>query len=493
MAAIPASTESVTDPGLGLAGEVSTKPVFFGYSELGTANAYKEYSDINALVSERGQGPTVELAAHTLATAGGPIGFVTSTCTVAASNSAVVKSGAGPTMTVAGTATNDYSVRVEVVAGGILGTGTFKYCLDDFVGSEAANRTYSSVLVIPSGGTYLLPGTGITLTFPAGTYVAGEVYTFTTECASMNAANIATAMAAINATPKNWRFAVAVVSQGNGDPTTCAGLAAALQSQLNTMAVASKYRSGMIAACADDADPESDFSGLVANRLLIDYGTVRYISPKPFIGFGYHHGVGTGVYAARAAGSFISTDLKRVKGDGLTNGGAIPNVDRIFKDERVAATGLDDIKLSTLRTWEGKAGFYITQGRIKSADGSDIVYWPYRQVMDVACETVHDKQVDFIGRTVRTNAGTGTIDEREALRFEQEVQDALDAKLSSPRNAEGTPGHVSEVEYQIDRTNNVATTNTVLSNTAIRPRAPIDQAQATLGFTLGFEANGEAQ
>jgi hypothetical protein len=465
--------------------------VFFGYSSLGTENSYKEYSTIDALVEERGQGPAVELAAIALATVGGPVGFVSSTCTVAGSIGTITKSGAGPTITAAGTPTNDFSIVLEVRGAGDLGVGTFRYTLDNFPNAEVANRTYSGTLKIPSGGTYLLPGTGVTLTFPSGTYVVGETYSFDTECAAMNAANIATAMTAVNATPKDWRFVVAVVSQANGDPTTCAGLATALQSQLNTMAVASKYRSGMIAACRDDADPESDFEDLVADRLLIDYGTARYVSAKPMIGWAFFHGVGTGVYAMRAAGSLISTDLKRVPGDGLSNGGPIPNVERIFKDERTAATGLDDIKISTLRTIEGKPGLFITQGRVKSADGSDFAYWPYRQVMDVACETVHEKQVNFIGRTVRTNAGTGTIDERDALRLEQEVQDALDAKLTSPRNAEGTPGHVTErPEYQIDRTNNVATTNTVLSNTAIRPRAPIDQVQAVLGFTLGFEANG---
>lgn len=485
MAAIPASTETVQDPGLGIVSPASTVPVVVGYSSTGTANEYKRYTSINSLVSERGQGPAVEAAAYILATAGGPVGFVTASTSTAASIGTVTQTGADTLLVAAGTPTNDYSVLVEIIAGGALGTATFRYTLDNFSGSEAAQRTYSGTLTVPSGGDYLLPNTGITITF-AGSQTAGNVFSFDAECPSINVTDLGTALDAVNATSTGWRFVMPVLSQGNGDPTTSAGLAAALQSKLNTFAANSKYRAGMIASSRDDADPESDFAGVVADRCLIDYGTVRYISAKPFAGYGFWHGVGTAAYATRAAGSVISTDLKRVPGNGIQNGGPLPNVNRIFKDERVEATGLDDIKISTLRTYEGSPGFFITQGRLKSADGSDFAYWPLRVIMDVACETAHAVQTTFIGRGVRTNSD-GTIDERDALRLEGEVQSALDAQLTSPRNAEGTDGHVSAVRYTIDRTNNINTTSTIISEVAIRPLGYIDYITSTLGFTVNVE------
>ena len=255
MAAIPSSTETVQDPGLGIAGAVSTVPVVVGYSSTGTANEYTQYSSINTLVDERGQGPAVEAAAYILATAGGPVGFVTSSTSVAASIGTVTQTGADTLLAAAGTPTNDYNVKVEIVEGGALGTATFKYTLDNFANSEAAERTYSGVLTVPSGGDYLLPNTGVTITF-AGTQTAGNVHSFDTECASFNTTDLNTAIDAVDATPKGWAFVMPVVSQGNGDPTTAAGLAAALQAKLNTMATNSKYRAGMIAACRDDADPD---------------------------------------------------------------------------------------------------------------------------------------------------------------------------------------------------------------------------------------------
>ena len=486
MAAIPASTETVQDPGLGIVTPATTLPVIIGYSSSGTPNVYKRYASINTLVAEKGQGPAVEMAAYIMATAGGPVGFVTASTDVAGSISTVSQTGEDTLLGAAGTPTNDYSVVVEILTGGALGTATFRYSLDNFAGAEAAERTYSGTLTVPAGGTFTMPNTGVTLTF-TGSQTAGNVYSFTTTCPSFNVANLGSAMDALDATSTAWRFVVPVISNGNGDPTTAAGLAAALQARLNTMAASSKYRAGMIATCRDDADPEADFAGVVADRCLVDYGTARYISAKPFAGFGFNKAVGTGCYATRAAGSVISTDLKRVPGNGIQNGGPLPNIVKIFKDERIEATGLDDIKVSTLRTYAGKPGFYITQGRIKSADGSDFVYWPLRIIMDVACETAHDVQTTFIGRGVRTN-NNGTIDERDALRLEGEVQAALDAQLISPRNAEGTDGHVSAVVYRISRTNNVNTTSTIIAEVAIRPLGYIDYITTTLGFSVNVEA-----
>ena len=52
---------------------------------------------------------------------------------------------------------------------------------------------------------------------------------------------------------------------------------------------------------------------------------------------------------------------------------------------------------------------------------------------------------------------------------EEEVQTALEAALISPRNAEGTSGHASAVQYTISRTNNVLATSTIEATVAIRP------------------------
>ena len=64
------------------------------------------------------------------------------------------------------------------------------------------------------------------------------------------------------------------------------------------------------------------------------------------------------------------------------------------------------------------------------------------------------------------------------------VLEALREQLIRPTNAEGVPGHVSDVNYTIDRTNNVATTETLLSDVSIRPLGYAKFITTTLGYAL---------
>lgn len=85
-------------------------------------------------------------------------------------NSAVTQTGSGPLVTVTGTPTIDVYGRVKVIAGGIVGAATFQYSLD-------GGATWSAT--ITTAATYALTGTGLTLGFPAGTYVVGTTYAWT--------------------------------------------------------------------------------------------------------------------------------------------------------------------------------------------------------------------------------------------------------------------------------------------------------------------------
>jgi hypothetical protein len=409
MAAIPSASETVVDPGLGIVGAVSTTPAVVGTCSSGTANVAVKVATQQKLSDTFGEGPAVEAASHILATSGGPILVVPTATTQAASNGAVTQSGAGPLPTLSGTATLDANCRFEIVTGGAVGTATFRYSLDTYSGDTASERTYSGVITTPAGGVYAIPNLGVTITFVAGTYVADEFYTFTVNCAAANATDIGLAMDALDATVFGWRFAYIVTS--NNTTSTAADhilLATTVQTKLNAMAVSSKYRAAIIGTDMDDADPISAWTSAAYDRIAPVHGRIRAVSPKAFVGHSFPTVPGATAVAARAAESLISTDLKRV------SSGPLANVLKIFVDERVDSTGVDDIKVGSLRTYLGRPGFYITQARIKSAAGSDFTVWPRRIVMDVACEVAHSVQETFIGRGIRTN-DNGTIDERDAL------------------------------------------------------------------------------
>lgn len=593
MPSIPKASETVRDFGTGVTQPASMTPIYYGYGSLATPHVLNFYSSPNTLRDESGEGHGVEAAVECLTNGGGPVGFIGSDPTIAATighvvgeysengtigavdfkNAADDGAGTGPTVSLAGAATVtgsftlkiqiqtggalgtgtfrwsrddgatweesnitlpvgttytfpdtgitatfaagtyvqnesytsivtsgggdiaitgtpalDSLVRIEIVVGGANGVATFRYALDGYSGDTASERTYSEVLTVPSGGTFAVPYLGITLTFDdTRDFVAGDYYLCAVEAPAWNSSDLAECFAALGADPSRWRFVVPITSNGNGDATAHAVLTAALQSQLNSLATASKYRRGMIAATHVDtpATAKTAFLNTVAARCLVSHGQVKRASAKAFPGFGFPVTNAVDVIAARAAASLPSTDLKRVRS------GSLPGIVKLFHDERLAPSGLDDVKVSTLRTYENRDGYYITQGRLKSPSGSDFKYWPIGIVMDIACETINDVMTEQIGRGVRYGTVVvndisypGAIDDRDATTIDDEAGQRLASQLLTPQNAEGFDGHVTAISVRVSRTHNVLSTGVILCTVGIKGLAYIDYVETTLGFVV---------
>lgn len=493
---LPGSTETVRDPGLGISGAVSLMPVIYGESSLGTDNSFDLFSSVDALRTGRGEGAAVETAAYILSKVGGPIGFLKAASSVAASNGTPTDTALGGTITPSGAAVVDAQIRVEIITGGDNGVATFRYSLDGYTGDTPSERTYSETIVIPAGGTYAIPTLGITLTFDDTTpFTAGGTSVVDVEQAAWNSTDLTAAMNALAIETTPWRFLVAVTSRGNGDDAAHATLTAALQSHLDSMANSSRYRRAMIASTQDLTDipsaVASAFAATMASRCLVAHGEVKRTTIKTFQGWGQPRLHSLDCFAVRAAGSLLSTDLKRRKGNGLRDGGPLPSVLKIFHDERTAASTLAANKISTLQTRLGPPGFWISQGLLKSGAGSDFTVWPRGTVMDIACEIVHEAQEDLIGSSVRTETRVingqsfpGTIDERDAIAIEDEIQDRLSRDLLQPTNAEGRQGHASAIRYQISRTHNILADDTLISEVGVVPLGYITFVSTTLGYVL---------
>jgi hypothetical protein len=92
----------------------------------------------------------------------------------------------------------------------------------------------------------------------------------------------------------------------------------------------------------------------------------------------------------------------------------------------------------------------------------------------------------MLGGSVRLlEDGSGKIDERDAVRLEEPVLDALDVALMQPNNAEGTKGHVTAVDYSIDRSTDVATSEGLDTTVSMIPHGYNYFIRTRLGFTLG--------
>src|SRR6478609_4811028 len=239
----PVQNITVLDPGLGLIQVAATTPLLCGACSAGTVGQLYSFGSLNMIRSTLGYGELPDAVARVLREAGGPVLAVRGAGSVAGTLSAVTKTGTTvPSPTIAGTPTMRTQTRVQVVSGGVLGTATFKFAHDYYVPTQVA-PTWSQIRSIPAGGTYLFPNTGVTMTFPAGSYVTGDTFDFSCEPPHMNAADLAAVAAALAAVPsidlKMWGVAGAFLTATEGF-----AMASALGGQLQTLAAGYRYARG---------------------------------------------------------------------------------------------------------------------------------------------------------------------------------------------------------------------------------------------------------
>jgi hypothetical protein len=85
----------------------------------------------------------------------------------------LVHVGDGPDAAVSGTPAENADVVVEIVVGGALETATYRV-------SEDGGETWDTTESTPANGEIAIGDTGMTLTLEAGTYEAGDTYSFST-------------------------------------------------------------------------------------------------------------------------------------------------------------------------------------------------------------------------------------------------------------------------------------------------------------------------
>jgi len=455
---LPEVNIAVQDPNLGIVPEaIDGITAAVGICSSGAANEVHNFSDKQALKDALGVGPLVEYAAHLLDVAGGPIRCVRATQAVAGAPGSVTKSGSGPTMTVAGDAKDAYQVIVEIVTGGVLGVGSFKYSLD-------GGDTYSPEIALPSGGTYALPDTGLTLTFPAGTYVAEETYSCSCTAPLYDATTLAAALDALLASPLEWRF-VAIVGQAASGAAS-ATLAGTLSTKMASAATNYRYARAMMQA-ADDTD-----ANLITAFSAFDDGRVTVVAGHAEIGSSItgrpeKRGALTAV-GARAAKAPVHEDLGRVAS------GSLPGVSSLYRDERVKQA-LDSQRFTTLRSFVGMNGYYITAGRTMASKTSDFQLQQNGFVIDKACRTLRNALLPYLNDSVRVNKTTGYILEEDAQAIEQDVQGQLEASIIAPGNA-------SSVEAKVKRDENILSSQTLRVTVSVVPLGYARAISAEIGL-----------
>lgn len=480
--AFPGMTLTVQDPGIASTPAAASQPVISGVAVGGTG-ANNVVLTINNMADVRtilGYGPLAEDVALALQTRGGPIYCVKHTPAAAALSAvAMTQVGTGLVIpTVSGTPRDRYNLLITIVGGGALGAGTFKFSLDAF-DANAAPFTQSQVRTIPGGGTYAVPNTGLTVTFPSGTYVAGDTFSLACVPPEPTTTDLATVATLLQGQPA-LDFHLWLVSGSQPDETTGAAFAAALSGAATGLTQSYRYvRAFTDVGSSDTADNvHTEAASWTSTRVSPAYGFALYTSALPFEGFTYRKCSWSAAEAIRAMTVPISNDLARFI-DGPVEGIRKIYFDG-FYDQRLDGDGI-----STPRTWPGIAGFYIAGGKLKAPFGSNFTDVQFGRIMDVACKTVYQAQLRYEADFFRAlTDGTGRIDPRDAATIEAQVSNNLADNLTRPLNAKGESGHVSGFLYTVDQTVNIITTGQLVTKLGIVPFGYAKQINTTLFFTL---------
>lgn len=556
-----------------------------GTAFAGNYNTIYSFSNIKDAYTTLQGGKLLDSAAVALDIAGGPVYVMRMATSVAGSFSDIavkLQTLSDGALALSGTPIDDYIATIAIVRAGKVGTQpypTFTYSLD-------SNLSQSAEIAIPGSGTYVIPGTGITLTFSNGAvgFKAGDTFSFTTVGSTWNNTDLSNALTALLTDSRSWgflhvvgsataalagtvdtfmntafvqkRFVNAIVetrdiairadltTSGNTFPMTMtagqflklnisydggitiaktatftfptvtyanvAALLAAINlpsftqgdfsigvsgSEIKISTLSNKglttitvdatstaidptriaYTAGQVSTGeTEDAWMTAiitDFSNFNSNRVDVEGGNAYIFSSATSR---YNRRPGGWLVAARQGLVSISEDLGNVQRGSLPN--IIVNLpdgsSGLVHDEE-AKPGLDAARFSTLRKIKGLPGYYITNGRMYAAPGSDYTYTQYRRVIDRGTLLLYTISNQYINTSVLVNED-GTIYEVDARAIEAKIYSYVYSDIGN---------HITGLTVQVDRTNNVLSTQTIKIRLNIRPFGYAKFIELTIGFT----------
>jgi hypothetical protein len=479
-------TLNVRDGGAGATSLGTVYPLVFGHSSSGTANTLNFFTNQNTLRDTLGQGQAVEQALTMIPQRGGVLVMKLTASTAGAAGSVTptrVGTSTG-TITVAGAAYDAYQVKVRIKATGTVATGRFDYSLD----ALGASPSFSEEITIPSGGTYVIPNTNLTLTFVPGAgavfFESGDSHAFACTAPQYTTSDLSTGATALLLALSNYKIEDCYFTGRSASAAAGATMAAAVQTVMGQLEARHRWARGMMDAGNDTgANVKTSFSTVATSRVAVVFGQADVPTLNGHVGWGVPRFSACFVLAERAAGAEFSENLGR-KASGALRCSAIT------ADEGITQSFLEADKINTLRTYDGETGFFSTNGYLKSASGSDFIYWDWGRTLDRACRVIYETLQPWLNRKVRIlSDGTGRLDPRDAIRIQTAVTLALTAELKGP-TVEGVPDmdHVSAFAFTVDTSTDMRPNRQLKATFQAVPTYPVEGLVTDVGFTGSLAA-----
>jgi hypothetical protein len=419
-------------------------------SASGTANVAATYTRQDTALADYGYGKLVDFAAYDFAVAGKPVVLVKPTTSTAGANGTVTKGGAGTsTFTAAGTPNDDLAIVVRFLVGGTIGVAgiTYQVSLD-------GGNTYGAVTALGTANSIAIPNTGATLNLGAGTIVAGNTATWTTTSPAMTTSDLTTALEALRVTSAPWD---AVLIEMVADDTVVALVDTWLKTlgsakgKFKTAIVTCRRRNSGETSAAYQTALATIFNAAASTDIVVCADAADMVSPTR----GIVQPRSTGIFvAARGMKNDIGRDVAYVNDGPVLNARISDSRGNPKYHDEGVYPGIDDIRLTTLKTFDGLEGVYITNANLLSPTGSDFVYWQHARCLNRGCEIAWQMLTRLLSAGVNKSPKAGPngeryIAEEDAQRMQGLVQAALDREIV-------TPGRVSDMEILISRTDDLS-------------------------------------
>lgn len=471
MIAHPVSNISVRDGGLAVAPSGAGLLCIIGPSSGGVAGNFYSYggTDVDAVTTEIGQGGGVDSVITSLINAGVAVLYYKPTTTTAGSNSAVVNTGGGPTVTLTGIPTDDGELILEVVLAGAIGTSQVRYSLD-------GGDTYSEVLVTAS--TILMPN-GVTLNLAAGTYLLGATYTATHTGPSMTSTNVGDACNAVIASPFAPKM-VWIVGQA-ADAAGAATIAALLSTKVTAAHAVHKYPQFVMEAPAvAKAGLITAFASISEKNLTVCAGFAEIINAR------------SDEIQKRSSARVLvprfmrnPSDIHALRDEADSNIDSLSEVRELVPNGAVDASGyyddfasgalLNNARFSTLTSIPAAEGYFPTNGLTMAPAGSDFQQLQFALIMNDACAAWYLYSLRQMAMKLRVSRA-GKIDPTFADSIEFAGQQYLKAALGS---------EVREVVISVNRNDDLSTDSTLRTRIKLQG----DQYALEQDTEIGFVAS----
>jgi len=457
--------------------------VVVGVSSTGTANQVLASSDPNDFISAYGYGPMVEAASLIANASGNPVIAIKASTVGAGTNSSVIN-GSGNTsssaVTLSGTPYDTYYGLVTVSTGGTIGTAGIILNI-----SLDANRTYTPV-AIGTASSYVIPNTGLTLNFGAGTMVAGDTFKWYSTEPTRSDATVASAIQALYGYQTEFLNILVTGDTDSSDATSFATDQGALMNKKQWTAILTNARDIVWGGQSTETEAawmasiEADFQNFVSDYVSVSAGNYNITSPISQI---QYRRPCSWVAAVRDAQQNLGQDISQVASGPNGPGGpmsplVLPSTPDgfIYHDEAVHP-GLDGARFLALQSYQGFPGLYIDNANMMAGPGSDFNWLQRDEVVFEFCRVVYQFFTLELSQAVPVDAKTGFILPAAAADLENRCNAQLTADLVG-----SSPPAVTAANVVITRTNNILATSQLIVTGNIIPLAYIKSVPITVRF-----------